>query len=97
MALRVPTCDESEFTNGCKRDRGSRTLFIGKYFKLIVSLFYSYSVTGFLDKNKDNLYQDFKRLLYNRYPKIILIQNLCSNVDGFLHSYHYLLDNVTKL
>lgn len=25
-----------------------------------------YSVEGFLDKNKDTLFQDFKRLLYNR-------------------------------
>lgn len=24
-----------------------------------------YSITGFLDKNKDTLFQDFKRLLYN--------------------------------
>ena len=24
-----------------------------------------YSVVGFIDKNKDTLYQDFKRLLYN--------------------------------
>lgn len=28
---------------------------------------YRYSVVDFLDKNKDNLYQDFKRLLFNRY------------------------------
>lgn len=28
--------------------------------------FFSYSVEGFLEKNKDTLYQDFKRLLYNR-------------------------------
>ena len=25
---------------------------------------------GFLDKNKDSLYQDFKRLLYNRYVNL---------------------------
>ena len=25
-----------------------------------------YHVTGFIDKNKDPIYQDFKRLLYNR-------------------------------
>lgn len=25
-----------------------------------------YSVVGFIDKNKDTLFQDFKRLLYNR-------------------------------
>ena len=25
-----------------------------------------YIVTGFIDKNKDPIYQDFKRLLYNR-------------------------------
>lgn len=28
--------------------------------------FASYSVTGFIDKNKDTLFQDFKRLMYNR-------------------------------
>lgn len=28
--------------------------------------FYRYSVVGFIDKNKDTLFQDFKRLLYNR-------------------------------
>lgn len=27
----------------------------------------TYSVVGFLDKNKDTLFQDFKRLLYNRW------------------------------
>ena len=48
-----------------------------------MSLSCSYSVTGFLDKNKDNLYQDFKRLLYNRYLKLVLIQNLCLKVDCF--------------
>lgn len=26
-----------------------------------------YSVVGFIDKNKDTLFQDFKRLLYNRW------------------------------
>lgn len=26
----------------------------------------TYSIEGFLDKNKDTLFQDFKRLLYNR-------------------------------
>lgn len=25
-----------------------------------------YSVVGFIDKNRDALFQDFKRLLYNR-------------------------------
>ncbi|KFP65369.1 Unconventional myosin-Id, partial [Cariama cristata] len=30
-----------------------------------VSGFFSYSVTGFIDKNKDTLFQDFKRLMYN--------------------------------
>jgi len=28
-------------------------------------IFLSYSVIGFIDKNKDTLFQDFKRLLYN--------------------------------
>lgn len=27
----------------------------------------TYSVVGFIDKNKDTLFQDFKRLLFNRY------------------------------
>ncbi len=27
----------------------------------------TYSVVGFLDKNKDTLYQDFKRVAYNRH------------------------------
>ncbi len=26
-----------------------------------------YIVTGFIDKNKDPIYQDFMRLLFNRY------------------------------
>lgn len=30
------------------------------------TFFFSYSVVGFIDKNKDTLFQDFKRLLYNR-------------------------------
>lgn len=29
-------------------------------------IYYRYSVEGFLDKNKDLLFQDFKRLMYNR-------------------------------
>lgn len=28
--------------------------------------YHRYSVVGFIDKNKDTLFQDFKRLLYNR-------------------------------
>lgn len=31
----------------------------------------TYSVVGFLDKNKDSLYQDFKRLLYNSSHRIL--------------------------
>lgn len=31
-----------------------------------------YNVEGFLDKNKDTLYQDFKRLLYNWYVRVQL-------------------------
>jgi len=31
-----------------------------------------YSVVDFLDKNKDNLYQDFKRLLYNRCGSLVV-------------------------
>lgn len=30
-----------------------------------------YSIKGFLDKNKDTLFQDFKRLLYNSADPII--------------------------
>lgn len=30
-----------------------------------------YNVHGFLDKNKDTLFQDFKRLLYNSDNKIV--------------------------
>lgn len=26
-----------------------------------------YSVTGFIDKNRDTLFQDLKRLMYNRF------------------------------
>lgn len=32
----------------------------------VVSPSLRYSVEGFLDKNKDTLFQDFKRLFYNR-------------------------------
>ena len=35
-----------------------------------------YSVVGFLDKNKDTLFQDFKRLLYNRYGRKVHSPNL---------------------
>ncbi|KAK1331361.1 hypothetical protein QTO34_009314 [Cnephaeus nilssonii] len=31
-----------------------------------------YSVIGFIDKNKDTLFQDFKRLMYNRQPKFLV-------------------------
>jgi len=30
-----------------------------------------YSVIGFIDKNKDTLFQDFKRLLYHRYGAML--------------------------
>lgn len=30
-----------------------------------------YQIKGFIDKNKDSLYQDFKRLLYNSSNEII--------------------------
>ncbi|KAI1230206.1 hypothetical protein IHE44_0010169 [Lamprotornis superbus] len=30
-----------------------------------------YSVTGFIDKNKDTLFQDFKRLMYNRAQNLV--------------------------
>lgn len=30
----------------------------------------TYSVVGFIDKNKDMLFMDFKRLLFNRYFKL---------------------------
>jgi len=30
-----------------------------------------YNINGFLDKNKDTLFQDFRRLLYNSTNKII--------------------------
>lgn len=37
---------------------------------MIIYIYYRgnhrYTVTGFIDKNKDPIYQDFKRLLYNR-------------------------------
>ncbi len=32
-----------------------------------------YGVLGFLDKNRDTLFQDFKRILYNRFLSTILI------------------------
>uniref|UniRef100_A0AAZ3SQB6 Myosin IG n=1 Tax=Oncorhynchus tshawytscha TaxID=74940 RepID=A0AAZ3SQB6_ONCTS len=35
------------------------------YNLCLVSLYFRYSVEGFLDKNKDPLFQDFKRLMYN--------------------------------
>uniref|UniRef100_A0A673I262 Unconventional myosin-Ig-like n=1 Tax=Sinocyclocheilus rhinocerous TaxID=307959 RepID=A0A673I262_9TELE len=34
----------------------------------------TYSVEGFLDKNKDPLFQDFKRLMYNRQPYARFLQ-----------------------
>lgn len=42
-------------------------VYKGQLHWTLIFLTCSYSVVGFLDKNKDNLYQDFKRLLYNGY------------------------------
>lgn len=42
-------------------------VYKGQLHWTLIFLTCRYSVVGFLDKNKDNLYQDFKRLLYNRY------------------------------
>ena len=39
------------------------------------NILYRYGVTGFIDKNKDPIYQDFKRLLYNRYYHMTRSQN----------------------
>ena len=42
----------------------------------IFLLLYRYNVQGFLDKNKDTLFQDFKRLLFNWY-EFLLFSLLC--------------------
>jgi myosin-1 len=34
----------------------------------------TYKVTGFIDKNKDTLFQDFKRLLYNRLVLFLVLR-----------------------
>lgn len=41
----------------------------GSYMAMMLMLcsLLSYSAIGFIDKNKDTLFQDFKRLMYNRY------------------------------
>ena len=50
-----------------KGNRDIKTIIIqNKKFALIVHFFsYRYTVENFLDKNKDTLFQDFKRLLFN--------------------------------
>ena len=53
---------------------------------------FRYSVVNFLDKNKDTLYQDFKRLLYNRYvcsfSMIIVFVYLGFNLGGYVSKWN---------
>lgn len=49
-------------------DASDKTLEFGRDFRIRhYAGDVKYSVDGFLDKNKDKLFQDFKRLLFNRY------------------------------
>lgn len=58
-------------------------------------LFHSYSVEGFLDKNKDPLFQDFKRLMYNRYSvtfyEVLFVHNQQVPVYFILLCLKYIL------
>ncbi|KAH0627707.1 hypothetical protein JD844_003830 [Phrynosoma platyrhinos] len=52
----------------------------------------TYSVEGFLDKNKDTLFQDFKRLMYNRYPfPFLFIILIRSKNDDFCEDQNFYL------
>ena len=51
---------------------------ISSYVHVCMSYF-SYCVTGFIDKNKDPIYQDFKRLLYNRWNNPPIIRTCMSH------------------
>ena len=41
----------------------------------------TYSVLNFIDKNKDMLFVDFKRLLYNRFMKIPILIDLIDDIS----------------
>ena len=44
-----------------------KTMEIGRDFRILhYAGQVTYKVTGFIEKNKDTLFQDFKRLLYGR-------------------------------
>lgn len=48
-------------------------------------------MTGFIDKNKDPIYQDFMRLLYNRSEFTPLVSHHMTNRPTLSHSKHALL------
>lgn len=50
-----------------KSNQSDKSLVLGKNFKIIhYAGEVTYNVAGFIEKNKDTLFQDFKRLLYGR-------------------------------
>ena len=50
-----------------KLNPSDKTLEFGRDFRVMhYAGEVTYKVTGFIEKNKDTLFQDFKRLLYNR-------------------------------
>lgn len=50
-----------------KLNQSDKSLVLGKNFRILhYAGEVTYNVSGFIEKNKDTLFQDFKRLLYGR-------------------------------
>ena len=60
-------CGGACFAVVIKNNPSQKSLEFGRDFRVLhYAGEVTYCVNGFIDKNKDTLFQDFKRLLYNR-------------------------------